>query len=911
MFTCAKIRGGRTYLGKHLTSNDYYNENEHVVGKWIGKASKRLDLENRPINAKDKAFEALRKNLHPSGSGEPLTPKREEKGVRFFDFQCSTQKSVSIMAVVMDDKRLYDAHDRAAATAFAELERFAGFRAGKTRETEISGNLCAAVFRHDASRALDPQIHTHFVVANATYDEKNKRWLALDTNEMFKAVRYAGKVYQNQIAHECRNLGYTIESIRNAKGVIEGFEIVGVPKEIRTLYSKRRAEVEAGIERFQREKGRMPTDREIHVITRETRGQKMAEITTDEVRRQQRSQLSEVTLAELENLKNRSQKAAIERLKNKAGFHMGLVKEALRRASEHIFERKSVVKGHEILAEVMNRSLGFINLPAAKRYLISKSTEIIELAKNGKNPFLSGEWASRRGMRLEKESIEFVNQSQGKCKPLGKTENVAFQFLSEEQRQVVLSTLENRDRVYAIRGCAGAGKTTCLAEVKKGLEAAGREAVYLAPSASAVKILKNDGFINATTVDSFLVKGKKALPKDAVVIIDEASLKSTEMGAAVFAAAANARILLVGDTRQHVSVEAGDFLRVLERYSNLRYSELKDIQRQQVREYNAAVRTLSEGKTADGIKQLDDLQWIHEGRGEYIPKAADAYIKASENGTDLDRCIAVSPTWNEIHSFTDAIRQRLKGREILGNQDSIVTVCDQIDWTMEQKKTVENYQPGMLVTFETDRKSALGGKTLEIDRIENGYLRLKGYNRQIDPEKKADKIVSVSYPRVIEICDGDKILIRRNHSENGTRLLTNGDILTVDKVNADGSIQTREGINVPADFRHYTYGYVVTSHKSQGHTRKEVIIAAENLDSKSAYVACSRGKEKAYIFTPDKENLFARLGMTTDRTAVADVIAKHRAGVWLNDEIDARDFRHDEDMYHDDFDYEYQFQQER
>jgi hypothetical protein len=55
--------------------------------------------------------------------------------------------------------------------------------------------------------------------------------------------------------------------------------------------------------------------------------------------------------------------------------------------------------------------------------------------------------------------------------------------------------------------------------------------------------------------------------------------------------------------------------------------------------------------------------------------------------------------------------------------------------------------------------------------------------------------------------------------------------------------------------------YVVTSYKSQGHTRKEVIIAAENLDSKSAYVACLRGKEKAYIFTPDKENLFKNLGI--------------------------------------------------
>ena len=73
-------------------------------------------------------------------------------------------------------------------------------------------------------------------------------------------------------------------------------------------------------------------------------------------------------------------------------------------------------------------------------------------------------------------------------------------------------------------------------------------------------------------------------------------------------------------------------------------------------------------------------------------------------------------------------------------------------------------------------------------------------------------------------------------------------------------------------------------------------------------VACSRGREKAHIFTPDKENLINRLGMTTDRTAAADIIAKHRNGVWINDQIRANEFVRD-DMYNDD--YKNQYQQER
>ena len=474
MFTCAKIRGGKTYLSSHLTANDYYNENEHVTGSWVGEAAKNLGLNGQPINAKDKAFEALRKNLHPQ-TGESLTPNRDEKSVRFFDFQVAPHKSVSVIAVVMGDNRLYEAHDRAAAVAFAELERFAGFRSGKSRDTEISGNLCAAAFRHDASRSLDPQLHTHFVTANATWDAKNKRWLALDTCEMFKAIRYAGKVYQNALAQECRRLGYRIEAVRNGKRGIEGFQIAGVSKDIQELYSKRRAEVEAGIERFRQEKGRMPTDREIQVITRETRGLKMHEITTAQVREKQRKQLAPEELEKLETLKNRSIEAAVQQRKSGRGLLMDSAAKHMQLAAEHIFERKSVVKGHEVLAEVMNRSLGFIDLDALKRHMNRAGNGVIQLAKNKNNPLLSGEWASRRGFRLEREAIEFVNQTQNCCRPLGKTENVDFDFKSPEQRRVVLETLNNRDKVYAIRGCAGAGKTTAHSEIRKGVEAANRK----------------------------------------------------------------------------------------------------------------------------------------------------------------------------------------------------------------------------------------------------------------------------------------------------------------------------------------------------------------------------------------------------------------------------------------------------
>lgn len=871
MFTCAKIKDGSTYLNSHLTANDYYCENEHVAGAWMGKGAERLALSGKSIGKEDEAFENLRRNLLPDGSGR-LTPRRVESSVRFFDFQCAPHKSVSIMAVALDDQRLYEAHDAAAAKAFAELERFAAYRSGRSRQPQITGNLCAAAFRHDASRSLDPQLHTHFVVANCTWDSDRKRWLALETCEMFKAIRYAGKFYQNELALQCRRLGYEIQPVRNEKGGVEGFEIKGVSNEIQERFSKRRAEVEAGIERFIRDKGRQPTASEIHTIARDTRGIKLKEITTPEVRAMQRAQLSDSELSALEGIK----KVALANAHENAG--MGSAWKALMRACNHIFERHSVVPGHKLLAETLNQRLGYLDSTALARYMQSASNGLVRLARHMRNPLLSCQWTSRQGLSHERWSIQFVNQTQNCCAPLGKTDGVEFDFKSNEQKHVVLETLQTRDRVYAIRGCAGAGKTTCLTEVRKGLEAAGRNAFYLAPTTSAVEVLRSDGFSRATTVDDFLTNQVKAGDLGgSVIIIDESSLQSTHMGASLLriAQANDMRVLFVGDVRQHVSVEAGDFLRILEQHSNLHRSELDDIRRQKVEEYNAAVRTMSRGNAQGGMQQLDSLGWVHEAKGQYIHQAANAYLVATDGGKHLDQCIAISPTWEENHRFTDGIRDALKRRNLLG-EGTAITIHDHLDWTIEQKRNAENYRPGMMVTFDLRLGSIQRGQTLEVDRIERGMLRLKGITRSIDLGHHAKKL-TVSLPRTLEVCPGEKILIRRNRRSDG---LVNGQVLTVSGIRPDGVIETKEGKLIPLDFRHFGHGYVVTSYKSQGRTHDRVVIAAEQLDAKSAYVACSRGRCEARVFTPDKAHLLKRLERPVDRLAATDVIGSARSDFW-------------------------------
>jgi ATP-dependent exoDNAse (exonuclease V) alpha subunit len=794
------------------------------------------------------------------------------------------------MAVMMEDHRLYEAHDQASRAALGELERFAAIQTGQGRRKhfEATGNLCAAAFRHDASRELDPQLHTHFVIANATWDSGSQRWLALQTHDIFKAIRYCGKVYQNELARQCRNLGYEIEMVREAKGRVEGFQIKGVSEELQVKYSKRRAEVEAAIDRFVSERGRQPNPAEISQLASETRSPKLREISTPAVRQYQRSQLSSSELFALKSLKRQALMRSITQADSMEPPELRMQSNwrALRQARDHLYERHSVLKGHQILAEALNQSLGGLDLQRLKRCLTGPSTGMTRLVESARNPLLSCQWAANRGLELERWSVEFVNQTQRSCSPLGKTQGVEFDFKSEGQRSAVLETLQTTDRVYAIRGCAGAGKTTCLQEIRRGLEAVGRNAYSLAPTAAAVEVLRRDGFSQATTVHDFLsnhVKANSEQIHQSVLVVDESSLLSTQLGAALLKTAQihDARVLFVGDVRQHVSVEAGDFLRVLEQHSKLRFSELQDIRRQVPADYNRAIRLMARGDISEGLERLDQLGCIHEGKGDYLRQAAAAYVEATKKGESLDRCNAIAPTWDENHRLTAAIREQLKQSGRLHSSTQI-QIQDPLDWTAQQRGEAGSYRPGMVVALTRRAGRFEPGQSLVVERVESGRLCFQNSSEPLNPAKHADKL-QVATTRQIELATGDPILIRRNARKLG---LVNGEVLTCASIESDGSIQTREGKILPPTFRDFCHGYVVTSHKSQGRTHDQVIVAAQRLDAKAAYVACSRGRNQASIFTPDKPRLFDGVEQSGDRLAASDVLdpVALRPAIWQQQE---------------------------
>ena len=125
-------------------------------------------------------------------------------------------------------------------------------RAGGRNSDRQTGNVAAALFTHDTSRALDPHLHTHCIVFNATFDAVENRWKALQNYELLRARKFAENAYYHELARELRSFGY---SIRNR--ISGDFQIEGVSEELCDRFSKRDRQIDKAVAKLLAEKPEM------------------------------------------------------------------------------------------------------------------------------------------------------------------------------------------------------------------------------------------------------------------------------------------------------------------------------------------------------------------------------------------------------------------------------------------------------------------------------------------------------------------------------------------------------------------------------------------------------------------------------------------------------------------------------
>ncbi|MBY0543941.1 MAG: conjugative relaxase [Gammaproteobacteria bacterium] len=243
--------------GNYFDSDNYYAKDDPEAKKlsgWWGKTAETLGLSGE-IDREQ--FVSLLNGKMPNGEQLGIVKDGQNHHRNGYDLTFSAPKSVSLMLEIGGDKRLLTAHDNAVNATLAQIESdLASARITRKGETTIehSGNLAVAKFLHDTSRALDPQLHTHAVVLNATMREDGKiRSLASQSHaktgvdgkagfmeRLFENKLYYGSLYRSHLAYEVNQLGYEVNKThRDGR-----FELAGINKTILEHFSKRRADIE-------------------------------------------------------------------------------------------------------------------------------------------------------------------------------------------------------------------------------------------------------------------------------------------------------------------------------------------------------------------------------------------------------------------------------------------------------------------------------------------------------------------------------------------------------------------------------------------------------------------------------------------------------------------------------------------
>lgn len=847
--------------------HDYYVEKDQSFGKWGGIAAEKLGLHDEICKSD---FAALCDNKRPD-NGKTLTGRTDSNRTVGYDFTFNASKSLSLVhafAPQSEKEKLQEAFQNSVRDTMNEIEtgmqaRVRDKGADENRET---GNIVYGNFTHFTTRPIDgvpdPHLHAHCFVFNATHDGESNKWKAGQFRQLKQDAPYYEAFFHSRLANELQNIGCQIKRTGN------GVELEGISQKTIDKFSRRTKE----IEQHAKEKGITDNKSKSEIGSR-TRESKRTELSHEE---QFKNWMDRLTKEELSGLKNlKSDKVQSSNSKSRA-------KDSVDYSLNHHLERKSIASDKEILTTAIKSSIGDTTPEQVKKEL-SEKKDVFSI-KEKLRSFIT----TQEALNEEKELIHNANSYQGKFAPINENYQFKADYLNNQQKQAVNHALTTQDGLTIISGKAGTGKTTLMKEVQNGIVESGKKIFAFAPSAEASRVVqRKEGFENANTVAS-LIKNEKTHSqlKHQIIWVDEAGLLSNKDMNKVFRIAKeqDARIILSGDTKQHNSVQRGDALRVIQKYSGVKPITVDRILRQKESLYRKAVKLFSKSDVEKGFMQLDKIGSINEieDKNERIKAVANDYILSAFSGEKEKNVFAVSPTHAEGEQVTNEIRRQLKERGLLEGKDREFNTLKNRQYTYAQKNDLGNYKPGMILSFHQNIKGVQAGSKLRVTRVsDKAIIALDAKGKTHHVSLSNSNRFNVFEERSTFVAKGDKIRITNNGKTIGGVHLFNGGTYKVSGFDKQGNIKLSNGSKLPKDYGHFTSGYVMTSHSSQGKTADKVIISQSSLSGRASsmeqfYVSVSRGRSAVSIYTDNKKELLNAIKQTTQRKAATELLGKDK-----------------------------------
>ena len=861
----------KDYFRDELTKGDYYSEGQEIVGSWGGRAANMLGMSEEVT---EEAFNHLVDNKDPR-TGERLTARHKEDRRPGYDFTFSAPKSVTLAYERTQDKRILEAFRNSLHDTMGDIEKamHTRVRTKGRNEDRLTGNIVYATFEHYTSRPIesmapDPNLHCHAYCMNATFDQEEQKWKAGQFGQIKTDAPYYEALFHSRLAKRLNDIGL------NTKRAGKFWEIADIERSTIEKFSNRTEEIEAYAKA-----NNIVNAKSKDKVGAYSRANKKKGLTLETLRENWWDRLDDSEKDTLDNL-----------FKNDPSDNQELTADqCVDFAIDHEFERKSVLPLTRLKETALRYGFGVVADDEIEQ-AFSERTDLLVREHQGREVATTHNVLSE-----EQDIINFTVKGYGTQAKLNSnfeigtvkdhTKDEEFS-LSNEQDNAVQKLLKSRNRVAAVQGKAGVGKTTMLSKLIEGIEDGGSEALVLAPTADAAyDTLRQDGenyrnetMQNAQTLARYFIDKKLwEESRGKALIIDEAGLMSVGDMHTLFALANQFenRVILVGDTAQHNSVNRGDAFRILQEEAGLNPLAIDNIRRQSG-EYKKAVTSLAKGDVMKGYDKLDDMKAIKEEADDEIryrtlaDKYAD-YVKGKE------KVLAIAPTHAEGKQVTQAIRHALKEDGHIGKREKTINRYRNLQLTGAEKSDHNSYQKGQVVRFQLNAKSIRKGDQFTVSRIDKGKVFMQdndGIEKSLDT--KLAKRFSLYTPEQLSLAKGDSIrLTEGTKALDGSRL-NNGALLTVDGINKQGDIVLKGGRVLDGSKGNFDYGYVTTSHASQGKTVPHVLIAQNTQiggasGAEQFYVSVSRGKKSVEIFTDDKEALREQVERSQQRLSATEL----------------------------------------
>jgi conjugative relaxase-like TrwC/TraI family protein len=933
MLSVANVRSAGGAASYFANDNYYASADADRSGLWVGKGAERLGLHG---TVEARAFEAILRGELPSGGRIGRDGAAHRAGT---DLTFSLPKSWSLLALVGKDQRIIVAYREAVIETLQWAERNAAFmrveKAGKERQVQTD-NLTVALFQHDTNRNQEPNLHFHAVVANMT-QAKDGTWKALRNDRLWEFNTLLNAMTMARFRVEVEKLGYRIGDV----GKHGNFEASGISREAVMAFSTRRQEVlearrgsglEAGLiatlatrsaKQHDVDRGALQSQWQNHAwgqgldlegMVRDARERSAAMALVAQRRDQDRPSIAErgkVMVLEL-----------AERLGLKQGdplvparIHLRPAQEiaaahAVASAVRHLSEREAAFKGTDLAKAALD-----FGLPTTMPLIEKRIAQLADQGALSKGRGTMQGWLTTAdATALESRMLAEIEKGKGAAVSILPSDiagaqlqaSAGFNFgmtLNAGQEAAGRMILSSSNRIVAVQGVAGAGKSSLLRPTAQILHEHGKQVIGLGVQNTLVRMLERETGIPSMTLHRFLGEHRKLLDgnasraeladartayRDTVLVLDEASMVSIRDQDRLVRLANVLevdRLVLMGDPKQLGAVEAGKPF-ALALAAGTETARMDTNLRARSETLRLAQAAAQQGRTGEALEHLRDHT-----------------VEVSENSAVVaaERWLSLPPAERERTGIyvsgrqlrdevNAAVQAGLAANGEIGPDTVSLTVLSRINTTREELRHIRTYEPGMVLELATrqSRQHLVKGR-YDVVKVDagSGVVELRdvdGRHHTFVPSRLGaagdSQAVQLHERKPLTLYTGDTIRWTANDHQRG---LINADRAAITAITPDSvTVRTSTGMEqaLKADdpmLARIDLAYALNAHMAQGLTSDKGIAVMDSrtrklLSTRNFLVTITRLRDELTLIVDNRDKVELGIGRNAgDKTSALEV----------------------------------------